>query len=116
MCPAPPGSVNSVSSTPILRSTHSIGSHPPVRTPMRGMSPSMWFFGIVSVPAGTLTMPKNHIEGDIPRIGVLTGGWDPMECVLRKMGVDDTEFTDPGGAGHIQFYLAGGTNLPPTPF
>jgi hypothetical protein len=72
--------------------------------------------GANSVPAGTLTMPKNHIEGDIPRIGVLTGGWDPMECVLRKMGVDDTEFTDPGGAGHIQFYLAGGTNLPPTPF
>ena len=51
-------------------------------------------------------MPKNHTEGDIPRIGVLTGGFDPMECVLRKMGVQDTEFTNPGGGGHIQFYLA----------
>jgi hypothetical protein len=61
-------------------------------------------------------MPKNHIEGDIPRIGILTGGWDPMECVLRKMGIQDTEFTDPGGTGHVQFYLAGGTGLPANPF
>jgi hypothetical protein len=72
--------------------------------------------GANSVAAGTLTMPKNHTEGDIPRIGVLTGGFDPMECVLRKMGVQDTEFTDPGGAGHIQFYLAGQPNQPPNPF
>jgi len=69
-----------------------------------------------AVPATTLTMPKNHTEGDIPRIGVLTGGFDPMECVLRKMGVEDTEFTDPGGAGHIQFYLAGQPNAPANPF
>jgi hypothetical protein len=62
--------------------------------------------GSNSVPAGTLTMPKNHGEGDIPRIGILTGAFDPIECVLRKMGVDDTEFTNPGGTGHIQFYLA----------
>jgi len=72
--------------------------------------------GANSVPAKTLTMPKNHTEGDIPRIGVLTGGFDPMECVLRKMGVQDSEFTDPGGAGHIQFYLAGAPNLPANPF
>jgi hypothetical protein len=72
--------------------------------------------GANSVPAGTLTMPKNHTEGDIPRIGILTGGFDPIECVLRKMGVDDTEFTDPGGAGHIQFYLAADPNVPPNPF
>lgn len=68
--------------------------------------------GANAVPAGTLTMPKNHTEGDIPRIAILTGGFDPMECVLRKMGVQDTEFTDPGGAGHIQFYLAQQSNQP----
>jgi hypothetical protein len=72
--------------------------------------------GANSVPAGTLTMPKNHTEGDIPRIGVLTGGFDPMECVLRKMGVDDSEFTNPGGAGHIQFYLASQATVPANPF
>ncbi len=78
--------------------------------------------GANSVPAGTLTMPKNHTEGDIPRIGVLTGAFDPMECVLRKMGVQDSEFTNPGGAGHIQLYLAQQANRTnpypgcPTPF
>ncbi len=59
-----------------------------------------------AVPANTLTMPKTHMEGDIPRIAVLTGGLDPVECVLRKMGVADSEFTNPGGAGHINFYKA----------
>jgi hypothetical protein len=72
--------------------------------------------GANTIPAGTLTMPKNHTEGDIPRIGILTGGFDPMECVLRKMGIQDTEFTDPGGAGHISFYLAADPNVPPNPF
>jgi hypothetical protein len=72
--------------------------------------------GANAVPAGTLTMPKNHTEGDIPRISILTGGFDPMECVLRKMGVQDTEFTDPGGAGHIQFYLASQPHAPANPF
>jgi hypothetical protein len=59
-----------------------------------------------SVMSGTLTMPKTHVEGDIPRIALLTGGLDPVECTLRKMGIADSEFTDPGGGGHINFYLA----------
>jgi hypothetical protein len=63
--------------------------------------------GANSVPAHTLSMPKDHTQGDIPRIGILSGGFDPVECVLRKMGISDSEFTDPGGGGHINFYLAG---------
>jgi hypothetical protein len=63
-----------------------------------------------SVPPMTLKMPKNHNQGDIPRIGILSGGLDPVECVLRKMGVDDTEFTNPGNGGHINFYLASETD------
>jgi hypothetical protein len=69
-----------------------------------------------AVPPKTLTMPKNHGEGDIPRIAILTGGFDPMECVLRKMGVQDSEFTNPGGAGHLQLYLAAQPNQPSDPF
>jgi hypothetical protein len=53
-----------------------------------------------------LTMPKTHLEGDLPRIAVLTGGLDPVECTLRKMGVADSEFTNPGGGGYINFYKA----------
>ncbi len=65
---------------------------------------------------GHLTFPTNSTLGDIPRIGILTGGFDPVECVLRKMGVDDSEFTNPGGTGHIQFYLAAQPNQPASPF
>jgi hypothetical protein len=66
--------------------------------------------------SGHLTMPTSSTYGDIPRIAILTGGWDPMECVLRKMGVADSEFVNPGGAGHIQFYTAAEPALPANPF
>jgi hypothetical protein len=55
-----------------------------------------------------LTMPKSHAEGDIPRIAILTGAVDPVECTLRKMGVADSEFTNPGGGGRINLFLANG--------
>lgn len=72
--------------------------------------------GANALPATMLTMPKNQQEGDIPRIGILTGGFDPMECVLRKMGIQDSEFTNPGGGGRINMYLAAQPNVPPNPF
>jgi hypothetical protein len=59
-----------------------------------------------AVTAGTLTMPKNHTEGDIPQIAIVSGALDPVECVLRKIGIQDTEFTNPGGGGHVSFYTA----------
>jgi hypothetical protein len=53
-------------------------------------------------------MPRNHTEGDIPRIAMVTGNVDALECVLRKMGIDDQEFTAPGvpDAGRVQIYVA----------
>lgn len=68
--------------------------------------------GANSVPDAQLTMPKTQAEGDIPRIGILAGGFDPMECVLRKMGIADSEFTNPSGGGRIQFYEADDADLP----
>ena len=50
--------------------------------------------------------PKNQTEGDIPRFAVSTGSADQVECVLRKVGIDDTEFTDPTGTGRIQLYTS----------
>ncbi len=51
---------------------------------------------------------------NIPRFAISTGDVDAMECVLRKMGIADTEFTDPQldgsgvpqAAGRVHIYQA----------
>jgi hypothetical protein len=53
--------------------------------------------------------------GDIPLTAIATGNVDPLECVLRKIGINDCEFTDPVAAGanpgRIRFYKANGATV-----
>jgi hypothetical protein len=58
-------------------------------------------------------LPRNHTEGDIPKTALKTGDSDSPECVLRKMGIDDAEFTAPGGGGRFELYR-GILSSPPT--
>ena len=53
-------------------------------------------------------MPQNHSQGDIPLIAIATGSADQAECVLLKMGISQSEFTDPGGGGRINLFGGGG--------
>ncbi len=65
----------------------------------------------VSACANTVNpvnMPTNSSEGDIPKIAIATGSVDAVECVLRKVGLKDSEFTDPNGSGRVNLYLATG--------
>jgi hypothetical protein len=40
----------------------------------------------------------------------VTGSHDALECVLRKIGIQDSQFSDPaaqGGSGRVRYYLGG---------
>jgi hypothetical protein len=54
-------------------------------------------------------LPKNQTEGDIPKMAFVTGDVDGLECVWRKIGIDDSQFTNPSGTGRVNFYQGGGS-------
>ena len=55
-----------------------------------------------------LGMPANHTQGNMPYIAIATGSVDGAECVLRDMGISDTEFSDDNqtvnSGGYIHLY------------
>jgi hypothetical protein len=60
-------------------------------------------------PDKSLSLPTKGSEGDIPNIAVSTGGADSLECLLSRVGLDQSEYTGgPGGTGHIHIFEGGG--------
>ena len=53
-------------------------------------------------------MPRTAAEGHIPRMAVTTGAADALECLIRRIGIADSEFTTDGGAGRVHLYEGGG--------
>jgi hypothetical protein len=63
------------------------------------------------IDAGQTSLPGKRGDGDIPRIAIVTGFADPMECLLLKIGIDATEIQEPtDAAARIHFYQ--GANNP----
>jgi hypothetical protein len=50
--------------------------------------------GTTALTGLQLGMPANHTQGNMPYIAIATGSVDGAECVLRDMGISDSEFTD----------------------
>jgi hypothetical protein len=67
---------------------------------------------------GNITLPKNRKEGDIPNIAVSTGGADSLECLLRRIGIDASEYgggANGNGAIHIFTGFNGAVTTPTSP-
>jgi hypothetical protein len=77
-----------------------------------------------TVAAADSRLPQNGQDGvsaDLPRMAIVTGKQDPMECLLLRMGISVTEFEVPNaaGPGHVDFFVGNGLDLaagaPPGP-
>jgi hypothetical protein len=60
------------------------------------------------LPEELTRFPRNRSEGDIPRIGLVTSQYDPEECILRKIGIEDGEFTLPSEEGRVHLFTGEG--------
>jgi hypothetical protein len=52
-------------------------------------------------------LPRNKTEGYIPKIAMVTGQSEALECLLLRVGIDEAEFTTDAEDGRIHMYAGG---------
>lgn len=66
----------------------------------------------IALTAAQTRLPTRQAEGgsadNIPLMALATGRVDALECVMRKLGIEDSQFTNPNGNGRIRFYQDNG--------
>ncbi|MFN0246656.1 MAG: carboxypeptidase regulatory-like domain-containing protein [Kofleriaceae bacterium] len=60
------------------------------------------------LPALETSLPRTKLQGDIPKMAMVSGSCDELECLMRKIGVADSEFTTESGSGSIHLYSSNG--------
>lgn len=49
-------------------------------------------------------LPRSRAEGNLPRIALTTGNADPLFCLLRRLGIEDSEYGITGSDARVHFY------------
>nr|HEX4318392.1 hypothetical protein [Kofleriaceae bacterium] len=57
-----------------------------------------------TLPKSRTDMSPSTKSVDLPKIAVSTGGADALECLIRKLGIDDKEISTLGEDGQIHLY------------
>jgi hypothetical protein len=51
-------------------------------------------------------------EGDLPKLALVLADADPLQCLLRKMGIAESEFTTSAGDGRVHLFNHNGMRVP----
>ena len=59
---------------------------------------------LTTLPKSATDMPTGTTAVDMPQIAISTGSADSLECLVRKLGIADSEIGTDGGAGHVHLF------------